>query len=190
MQQARDWLQTAQKGFCEETEIDVGITCAAGSKGAWALRGSATLTLVHAAAACLKLCDGCARCRFVSITKQECSWYTHCDLSSLAESDNQNGFYSGASPGKEARVLGPDRAPWNAAAAAFSRSGAWSADLQIFSPRVAMGRQLGFVGVTSLFGFVGHSWQNMWGLCQATVRAWQEHANGSLVVLTNKVELS
>ena len=70
---ARSWLHaTSRRGFCQETEFDDGASCNHGRKGAWPLKGRQAASMADATAACLALCLGCARCRYISVARAEC----------------------------------------------------------------------------------------------------------------------
>ena len=54
------------------TEFDDGASCNHGRKGAWPLKGRQAASMADATAACLALCLGCARCRYISVARAEC----------------------------------------------------------------------------------------------------------------------
>ena len=72
-------------GYCAKT-VDGESDCAAGSKGALGLHHSETLSLRAATHACLRKCDACARCRYITVSPRhaDCSWYANCDLNRLS----------------------------------------------------------------------------------------------------------
>ena len=189
---ARKWLRTAGAGFCSETELDDGESCARGRQGSWALQGADTASLAHAAAACLALCGDCPRCSFISVAKSECSWFAECELDSLVASyiPGMPAFHSGMVTARPARAnaTAEDDAPFSREAAVASRGGAaWPAALQIFDPLVATPERLGaFVGIGALFGKPHPSF---WTTALVTLRAWRRSANASLVVLTDQARL-
>jgi hypothetical protein len=72
--------RTAERtGTCEQT--DYGGDCTSGTLGAWELTHG-TLT------DCVRLCEQCARCAFVSYARvnADCSWFSMCDEVTLLES--------------------------------------------------------------------------------------------------------
>ena len=72
----------AVEGFCNETSTGQHGDCERGDKGSWRI-GEGNLTDV---AACVRRCvDGCARCRYVSVSipERDCSWYATCDVRRL-----------------------------------------------------------------------------------------------------------
>ena len=180
---AHAWLRTARRGYCEETELDSGASCAQGRKGAWKLKAA---NMANATATCLALCGGCPRCRYISVTANECNWFRTCDLEALGK---QASFRSGPFPGRSNSSHDGDGdegdAPWSAQAAARSRSPDWGAGRRIFSPLVASARRVGRgpVGIGAHFGMLKEGY---WSYLQITLRAWRERANASLVILTDQ----
>jgi len=180
---AHDWLRTARRGYCEETELDSGASCARGRKGAWKLKAA---NMANATATCLALCGGCPRCRYISVTANECNWFRDCDLEALGK---QASFRSGLFPGRLNSSQDSDGdegdAPWSLQAAARSRSATWGAGRRIFSPLVASARRVGHgpVGIGAHFGTLKEGY---WSYLQITLRAWREKANASLVILTDQ----
>ena len=69
-------------GFCAPTQTpSSGVSCTSGNSGFWLLssaRQPANRTLDKEA--CLALCLGCARCRYVSVSsvRRECGWFYEC----------------------------------------------------------------------------------------------------------------
>ena len=185
---ARAWLRTAGSGFCSETELDNGVSCARGRQGSWALQGADGSSLAHATAACLALCRGCPRCRYISVAKGECGWFAECELDSLVASyiPGMPAFRSGLVVTRNA--TDEDDAPWSSEAAVASRrDAAWPAALEIFEPLVATPERLGaFVGIGALFG---RPHPSFWSTALVTLRAWRRSANASLVVLTDQARL-
>ena len=183
---AYDWLRTARRGYCEETEFDSGASCARGRKGAWKLKAA---NMANATATCLALCGGCPRCRYISVTTNECNWFRTCDLEALGR---QASFRSGLFPGRFNSSLDSDGddgdAPWSLQAAARSRSAVWGAARRIFSPLVASARRVGRgpVGIGAHFGTLKEGY---WSYLQITLRAWRERANASLVILTDQAPI-
>ena len=91
--EAARWLASSRAGYCEATEpFDIG-DCLFGDKGNFALM-KRYRTPAEASAECLKACGRCERCRFVSLSRRDCSWYAACNLSALQTSPS--GFQSGA----------------------------------------------------------------------------------------------
>ena len=91
------WLQDASHGYCGETQSgDVG-DCEVGLFGSWALSKREASSWESAVRTCLRHCDRCNACRFVSITikQQDCSWYTRCHVLRT----DVTGFRTG--PGKQ-----------------------------------------------------------------------------------------
>jgi len=181
---ARDWLRTSRRGFCEETELDSGASCARGRKGAWDLKAA---SMADAAAKCLALCGGCPRCHYVSVTVSECSWFKDCDMEALGR---QASFRSGPFPGRLNSSQGDGDegdAPWLAAAAS-SRSADWEAAPKVFSPLIASAKRVGRgpIGIGAHFGTLKEGY---WSYLQITLRAWRERANASLVILTDQAPL-
>ena len=72
-------------GYCATT-VDGESDCTAGAKGALGLHHSETLSLRAATHACLRKCDACARCRYITVSPRhaDCSWYAECDLNRLS----------------------------------------------------------------------------------------------------------
>ena len=106
------WLAVASAGHCgPTTEGDPG-DCGSGHRGTWPLVGEERRTWAGAAAACLRRCHRCLRCRFVSISlwSQDCSWYAACSK----RHDDIAGFLSAplsASPAEVALARPPTREP-------------------------------------------------------------------------------
>ena len=71
-------------GYCAKT-VDGESDCVAGTKGALGLHHSETLSLRVATHACLRKCDACARCRYITVSPRhaDCSWYAECDTDAL-----------------------------------------------------------------------------------------------------------
>ena len=180
---AHNWLRTARRGYCEETEFDSGASCARGRKGAWKHKAA---NIANATATCLALCGGCPRCRYISVTANECNWFRDCDLEALGR---QGSFRSGVFPGRlnssQDGDGDEDDAPWSLQAAARSRTDDWGAARRIFSPLVASARRVGRgpIGIGAHFGTLKEGY---WSYLQITLRAWRERANASLVILTDQ----
>ena len=89
------WLRNASRGSCGTTEDFVEGDCFNGDKGSHRLTDGQSASLEAAAAACLRLCALCERCRFVSVAPKykDCSWFHTCP-DSLAT--NVEGITSGA----------------------------------------------------------------------------------------------
>ena len=81
------WLGRADPvlhmGYCEVTEGEGD--CARGSKGAWEMGGAGEQGGLLDAAACVRRCEACSRCRFVSFSPhfEDCSWFHDCSLDKL-----------------------------------------------------------------------------------------------------------
>lgn len=86
---AARWLAQAWRGHCGETASGRG-NCAREASGSWPL---GTVSLVDAATVCLRWCQLCANCRFISISARwhDCSWFSRCDKLT----DNPADFHSG-----------------------------------------------------------------------------------------------
>jgi hypothetical protein len=76
--QVHSWLSTSADGYC-------GLTtgrgdCDGGLKGSWRLSVGEVANGSEAAAACLRHCTECRRCRFISVSQrwQDCSWFYKC----------------------------------------------------------------------------------------------------------------
>ena len=122
---ASEWLARTSSGHCGVTEEGAEGVCDFGDSGSF---GSQLGVALHsgnwsmAAAACLRRCARCSRCRHVSLSLRyaDCSWYASCS-SGLTRFDD---FVSGAAPGSAA--LPKERLPswelaWNASCAAPPR---------------------------------------------------------------------
>ena len=126
---------------CEETEFDSGASCARGRKGAWKLKAA---NIANATATCLALCGGCPRCRYISVTANECNWFRDCDLEALGRHGSfRSGFFPGRLNSSQDGDGDEDDAPWSLQATARSRSDDWGAARRIFSPLVASARRVG-----------------------------------------------
>ena len=74
-------------GYCAVTSGGPG-DCAAGGKGSWPLRSvRGHWLLENALADCVARCEGCARCRYVSVSARhaDCSWFHECELEQLKQ---------------------------------------------------------------------------------------------------------
>ena len=183
---AHNWLRTARRGYCEETEFDSGASCARGRKGAWKLKAA---NIANATATCLALCGGCPRCRYISVTASECNWFKNCDLEALGRQVSfRSGFFPGRLNSSQDGDGDEDDAPWSLQAAARSRSDDWGAARRIFSPLVASARRVGRgpIGIGAHFGTLKEGY---WSYLQITLRAWRERANASLVILTDQADV-
>lgn len=69
------WLRGAGTGYCRRAN---GGNCDSDDHGSIPLSVAETRTEWHAAAACLRKCRQCARCRHISVSVEfrECSWYS------------------------------------------------------------------------------------------------------------------
>ena len=85
MSDAATFLEDSVHGHCGITGRSAG-DCEIGLNGAFGL-GAADVQggWKAAAAACIASCQGCARCRFVTVSLQykDCSWYHECDMKSI-----------------------------------------------------------------------------------------------------------
>jgi hypothetical protein len=87
----RDWLGRAAPlmhlGFCDKTEGE-GDCSARGrgrAKGAWEMGGAGERGGLLGASACIRRCEACERCHFVSFSTnhEDCSWFHRCALDKL-----------------------------------------------------------------------------------------------------------
>ena len=94
LRRARLWLAAAERGYCAPTSGGAG-DCEHGNKGSWPLEGLVAKRWADAAAACLRRCARCPRCRYVSLSlwSRDCSWFARCDTSRLA--NDVAGFRTG-----------------------------------------------------------------------------------------------
>ena len=79
------FLDRSVHGHCGITGSSEG-DCEIGLNGAFGLKAADVQGgWKGAAAACVARCQGCARCRFVTVSLQykDCSWYHACDLPSI-----------------------------------------------------------------------------------------------------------
>ena len=76
------------RGYCREVSRGSG-NCSSGDQGSW---GVAEQSEAETEKACLRLCAGCARCRYVSYSHamHDCGWFHACRLGSLQT--NVDGF--------------------------------------------------------------------------------------------------
>ena len=76
------WLRSAKAGHCGVTETDSG-DCHAGTRGSFTL--SPDMTWHAAVAACMAWCTACTNCNYISVSvdRQDCSWYSSCDVHRL-----------------------------------------------------------------------------------------------------------
>lgn len=95
-------------GFCAPTNApSSAVSCASGHRGFWEL----PIALERPGrkrpnngtrdrAACLELCNGCARCRYVSVSsaRRECGWFWNCppldELTIIAGGSSVLGFFT------------------------------------------------------------------------------------------------
>lgn len=93
---AQRWIRTSKPGYCNATEFgDEGECTHAGDKGVLLLNERAAHSAELWALECLRACERCPRCRYISLSheQRDCSWHTQCVLQSL---HNQiPGFRSG-----------------------------------------------------------------------------------------------
>mmetsp|Transcript_5739 Transcript_5739/g.12520 ORF Transcript_5739/g.12520 Transcript_5739/m.12520 type:complete len:264 (-) Transcript_5739:1192-1983(-) len=93
---SRQWLESAQPGFCGYTVDRQRNLCSRDSYGSFGLSEAASTSSVRAVAVCLKHCDSCERCNFITVNpgERDCSWYHTCNTSKLLQ--HYPGFLSGA----------------------------------------------------------------------------------------------
>ena len=89
------WLAAARSGFCDGTETDDAGDCDGGLGGSWrvsktAPRGSNDWW-PDAVERCLELCSRCARCRYITLSRQfsDCSWYVTCERMQRSGADHR-----------------------------------------------------------------------------------------------------
>lgn len=145
------WLRAARRGHCGETR-DEG-SCSCGERGAFGLKPREAASWAAAARACMRLCRGCARCAYfsVSLRERDCSWYAGCELGNLRASSGS--FRSGQLEGRMTHVspvqpvaqpcIGPPTAPLTATELFQCKHGAlprWRAALRAAgaAPRLAL----------------------------------------------------
>ena len=83
----RDWLASAGRGHCGETNGQTD--CASANFGSFGWRS--TLVGWHDAVLwCSHLCHSCSRCQFISVSLRyrDCSWYRECALDALQQPPN------------------------------------------------------------------------------------------------------
>ena len=68
MMAVHQWLSVAERGYCGITYPGKDDDCEAGLSGTWGLRSSEVKSWETTAKACLRLCDGCQRCRYISVS--------------------------------------------------------------------------------------------------------------------------
>lgn len=73
------WLALAVPGYCNTAST--GADCSADSQGAFSLPDEDVISWDAAAAACLRMCHGCERCRHISVSLhwRDCSWFHSCE---------------------------------------------------------------------------------------------------------------
>ena len=93
LRSATAWATSSFIGTCDITD-ESPASCSRNSKGSWRLEGNQSSSWVLAAAACLKRCQLCERCRYISIGlwASDCSWFESCS----APTTKMTGFRSGA----------------------------------------------------------------------------------------------
>ena len=73
-----DLQQHWAAGYCATT---IGPSdCSRGAMGSWTLSSIEASSVAHAAAACVRRCRACERCRYVSVSAawKDCSWFHSC----------------------------------------------------------------------------------------------------------------
>ena len=75
-------LPRISRGYCGVTGSE--SDCATSSMGSWSMNN---------ATRCIKRCQGCARCNFISFSPElrDCSWYHKCSLANLPGADGTHG---------------------------------------------------------------------------------------------------
>ena len=78
-----EWRREAVPGYCGTTSS--AGDCTRGSKGSLGLKPSEGFSLRGAVHACLRKCDACERCQYITVSPRhgDCSWYARCDLGRL-----------------------------------------------------------------------------------------------------------
>ena len=96
MDRASAWLSAAIPGPCDLAPTDNGRKCNTDNKGSFGLSDEEASSWLVAAATCLRHCESCARCRYVSVSRdfRDCSWY-HTHTCERAEELQWPGFLSG-----------------------------------------------------------------------------------------------
>jgi len=84
LREAKQMVRQSSIGYCDITE-ESRSNCETSLKGSWPLPPTAKASWPAAASYCLRQCDACARCRYVSFspTFGDCSWFAKCDLAAL-----------------------------------------------------------------------------------------------------------
>ena len=75
-----EWLARSQEASCGITNDWIEGNCVTGNLGSFRLTEAQGATLSSAAAACLRACSLCERCRHISVSAKykDCSWYYTC----------------------------------------------------------------------------------------------------------------
>lgn len=76
------------RGFCGQTAGEGNCSRAAGrghAQGAWEMGGAGEAGGLLGASACIRRCEACENCRYVSVSPnhEDCSWFQTCSLSRL-----------------------------------------------------------------------------------------------------------
>ena len=78
-------------GICGRVPRGEG-DCAAGEQGAWAMGAAGTGEGVGSVAGCVRKCQNCASCSYVSFSLQRCAWFAACDVTELKRPDGKESF--------------------------------------------------------------------------------------------------
>ena len=73
----------ARPGHCGTAGVNAD--CQVDDAGSWVFDRSEASSWQEAAEACVRRCNSCERCRYVSysLRRQDCSWFEHCNLEKL-----------------------------------------------------------------------------------------------------------
>ncbi len=73
-------------GHCGVTDYK-RMDCEADDAGAWPLSRAQAESWRNATHTCARRCEGCARCRYISVSLKfaDCSWYAECNMSRLSK---------------------------------------------------------------------------------------------------------
>eukprot|EP00965_Chrysotila_dentata_P245882 6206828-Pleurochrysis_carterae.AAC.4 len=90
------WVEASRPGFCGYTTDYQRNRCSVDSSGSFGLSLAASSSIQRSVAVCLKHCDACERCNFITVNprQRDCSWYHTCNTSNLLK--DYPGYISGA----------------------------------------------------------------------------------------------
>ena len=81
-------LHTVSPGFCDKTtDADRRSSCTVDKRGTFKVRPADTASWPAMARSCMKQCDACAHCRYISFSREwsDCSWFRACNLTKLGQ---------------------------------------------------------------------------------------------------------